>query len=407
MEFLTAITPNEALSIIASFPLAERLTNEVALEDAAGRVLASDIIAAEDIPPFSRSLVDGYAVKARDTYGARESTPALLVPAGEVRVGEATAKRVGDGEAVYVATGAMLPGDADGVVMQEHTRRAAEDLEVTRSLRRGENICFAGEDVRTGQVVLERGKELAPFDIGILAALGVVRVPVHPLPEIGLISSGDEVVPAHEAPPPGKIRDINTHAISNLLKGKGCRVFFAGIAPDTLDSVRDRLSACRECDMILLSGGSSKGRMDFVTSAIESFGGTILFHGLNIKPGKPTIFASLWGKPVFGLPGHPVSCAMVFLRFALPLVERLRGRTRRGGSGIVRGRLSTNVPSAYGIEEYVRATVEKGEDSLIVKPIFAKSSVISTLSRADGYFVVPEGKEGFEAGEEVEVFPFA
>ena len=407
MEFLTAITSDVALRIIASFPLAERQTVEVPLEAAPDRVLAADIIAAEDIPPFSRSLVDGYAVKVKDTYGARESTPALLVPAGEVRVGEATEKRMGEGEAVYVATGAMLPEAADGVVMQEYVRRSADDLEVTRSLRRGENICFAGEDVRAGQVVLERGKGLTPFDIGVLAALGITRVSVYRQPEIGLISSGDEVVPVEEAPPPGKIRDINTHTVSSLLMDKGCMVRFAGIARDAVRDVRDKLSMVRESDMILLSGGSSKGQMDFVTTAIEALGGTVLFHGLNIKPGKPTIFANLWGKPVFGLPGHPVSCAMVVLRFVLPLVRRLKGETREERSHAVRGRLATNVPSSYGIEEYVRVTIERAEDLVVVTPIFAKSSVISMLSRADGYFIVPEGKEGLEAGEEVEVFFFA
>jgi molybdopterin molybdotransferase len=407
VEFLTAITSDVALRIIASFPLAERQTVEVPLEAAPDRVLAADIIAAEDIPPFSRSLVDGYAVKVKDTYGARESTPALLVPAGEVRVGEATEKRMGEGEAVYVATGAMLPEAADGVVMQEYVRRSADDLEVTRSLRRGENICFAGEDVRAGQVVLERGKGLTPFDIGVLAALGITRVSVYRQPEIGLISSGDEVVPVEEAPPPGKIRDINTHTVSSLLMDKGCMVRFAGIARDAVRDVRDKLSMVRESDMILLSGGSSKGQMDFVTTAIEALGGTVLFHGLNIKPGKPTIFANLWGKPVFGLPGHPVSCAMVVLRFVLPLVRRLKGETREERSHAVRGRLATNVPSSYGIEEYVRVTIERAEDLVVVTPIFAKSSVISMLSRADGYFIVPEGKEGLEAGEEVEVFFFA
>ena len=406
MEFLTSITSDVALGIIASFPLEERQVVEVSLEEARARVLAADIIAAEEIPPFSRSLVDGYAVRVKDTYGAREGTPALLVPSGEVRMGEATEKRVGEGEAVYVATGAMLPEDADGVVMQEYTRRATNDLEVTRSLRRGENICFAGEDVRKGQTVLERGRALTPFDAGVLAALGITRIPVYRRPEIGLISSGDEVVPVEESPPPGKIRDINTHTVSNLLAGKGCKVRFAGIARDSLQDVRDKLSAVRDSEMILLSGGSSKGQMDFVTTAIETLGGTVLFHGLNIKPGKPTIFANLWGKPVFGLPGHPVSCAMVVLRFVLPLVYRLKGMGQENRLG-VRGRLATNVPSSYGIEEYVRVTMAREEDALVVTPIFAKSSVISMLSRAEGYFIVPEGKEGLEAGEEVEVFPFA
>ena len=196
MEFLTAITSRAALGIIASFPLGERQTSYVPLEEARGRILASDIIAQEAIPPFNRSLVDGYAVKAKDTYGARESTPALLIARGEIRVGEFTQQSVGDGEAIYVATGAMLPEAADGVVMQEHARRSDADLEVTRSLRRGENICFAGEDIREGQIVLEGGRELTPFDIGVLAALGITRVPVYGRPKIGLISSSETRVSA-------------------------------------------------------------------------------------------------------------------------------------------------------------------------------------------------------------------
>jgi len=407
VEFLTATTSHAALGIIASFPLGERQTSYVPLEEARGRILASDIIALEAIPPFNRSLVDGYAVKAKDTYGARESTPALLIARGEIRAGEFTQQSVGDGEAIYVATGAMLPEATDGVVMQEHVRRSDADLEVTRSLRRGENICFAGEDVHEGQIVLEGGRELTPFDIGVLAALGITRVPVYGRPKIGLISSGDEVVPVCEAPSPGKIRDINTHTVSNVLAAKGCEVILAGIARDALKEIEEKLLMVRESDMILLSGGSSKGQMDLVTTAIEGLGGTLLFHGLNIKPGKPTIFASLWGRPVFGLPGHPVSCAMVALRFVLPMVQRLRGQTPGSGEWTIRGKLVTNVPSSYGIEEYVRATIEREEGSTKVRPIFAKSSVISTLSKADGYFVVPEGKEGLEAGVEVEVFPLA
>ncbi len=381
---------------------------KVALDKAAGLVLAGSIASPEDIPPFSRSLVDGYAVKTKDTYGARETTPALLQSKGEVRVGKATSLTVGDGDAIYVATGAMLPIGADGVVMQEHVRKAARDVEVTRSLRAGENICFKGEDIRSGQVVLEEGKNLTPFDLGVLASLGVTNVPTYRKPLVGLISSGDEVVSPETMPSPGKIRDINTYVVRGLIENRGCAVHFAGISADTLQDTVDKLTALRDCDMILLSGGSSKGQADFVTAAIEHLGGEIRFHGLNIKPGKPTIFATLWGKPVFGLPGHPVSCAMVVVRFVFPLAERLRGERANGRPFLaVRGRLTTNIPSSYGIEEYVRVTVQNRAGEVAVSPVFAKSSVISMLSKADGYILVGEGKEGCEAGEEVEVYSFA
>ena len=405
MEFLTSITPAQALKVINTFPLPSPDTEEVSLDHALSRVLAADIIAHEDIPPFARSLVDGYAVKAKDTHGAREGSPAFLLVKGAIAVGEATEAQVGDGEAVAVATGAMVPAGANGVVMEEHTRRAADDVEVTHTVRQKENICFRGEDLKAGQVVLEEGKALSPFDLGVLAALGVVVVPVYRQVLAGIVSSGNEIVAADTAPPVGKVRDINTHTVSGLLRNRGCLVRFAGIARDRVEDIAEKLTALKGCDMLLLSGGSSKGQSDFMTAAVELLGGRTLFHGLNIKPGKPTVFASLWDKPVFGLPGHPVSCAMVVLRFVLPLVARLRGEKGEAPPRTQAGTLSTNVPSTYGVEEYVRVTVARQENRTSVTPLFAKSSVISTLSKADGYIIVRAGKEGLEAGEEVEVYP--
>ena len=410
MEFLTAITSAEAIRIIASFPLGEQSVVESTLTESLGAFLATDITSTEDVPPFSRSLVDGYAVKAKDTYGARETAPGLLRLMGDVGVGRVTEKRVGEGEAIYLATGAMVPDGADAVLMQEYVRKTADsstDLEATKSLRVGENICFRGEDVRTGQMVLSQGRRLSPFDVGVLAALGITKVPVFRKPLIGLISSGDEIVPPDVVPPPGKVRDINTFTVSGLLAEQGCGLQFAGIAPDTLEGTAQKLDALKGCDMILLSGGSSKGQADFVTAAIKDLGGQILFHGLNIKPGKPTIFGTLWGKPIFGLPGHPVSCAMVVTRFVLPLVRRLTGDRMSDPFLTVRGQLTINVPSSYGIEEYVRVTIAEAEGILAVTPLFAKSSVISMLSKADGYIVIEDGKEGLETGEEVEVHSFA
>ena len=405
MEFLTAVTPGEALGIIKSFPLPKRKRLRVRIDEALGRVLAEEVVASDDIPPFARSLVDGFAVRVKDIYGARETTPALLVAKGEVRVGQQTTLKVGPGEAIYVATGAMLPEEADGVVMQEQTRQTAHDLEVTKTVHKGENICFQGEDIKRGTRVLVPGKRISAFDTGVLAALGIDEVTVYALPEIALISSGDEIVPIDVIPPLGKVRDINRYTVSNLLVSAGCSVHFIGIAADRLDDISAKLQEARDFDVIILSGGSSKGESDFVTAALETLGGKLLFHGINVRPGKPTIFGRLWDKPVFGLPGHPVSCSLIVLRFVLPMLTALKGETDPRQQ-TVRGRLGANVPSSYGIEEYVRVKLAFVEGDWVVAPLYAKSSVISMLAKADGYIIVPEGSEGLEAGEEVEVYTF-
>ncbi len=405
MEFLTSITAAQALEIIATFPLSEREHTVVDLDDAIGRVAASDVIAQEDVPPFSRSLVDGYAVRARDTYGARETSPALTTRNGEVRVGEVAQAAVRDGECVYVATGAMIPDGADAVVMQEYTRPMGSSIEITRPARQGENICFRGEDIERGRTVIKSGTELSAFSIGVLAALGVSRVPVRPEPIVTLISSGNEIVPVTIAPPPGKVRDINTYVVSALLRRHGCTVHAHGIAEDSPGAIIEKLNTAQDADLILISGGSSKGQSDFVVTALGQLGGSVLFHGLNIKPGKPTIFGTLWDKPVFGLPGHPASCSMVVLRFVLPLVRRLRGKRETTVQPALRAVLAGNIPSSYGIEEYVRVKLAVQAGTTTASPVFAKSSVISTLHDAHGYVIIPEGREGLEAGEEVEVYP--
>ena len=405
MEFLLAVTSKEAMSVIGSFSLPPKKTETVSITTAIGRILAEDIVATEDVPPFPRSLVDGFAVRVKDIYGARETTPSLLVTKGEVRVGEETSLAVASGEAIYVATGAMLPAGADGVVMQEQTRQTGRDLEVTKPVHKAENICFQGEDIRKGSQVMRRGMRVSPFSVGVLAALGVAQVPVYQVPTVALISSGNEIVPVDAGLRPGKVHDINGHTISGLVASRGASARFLGIAADTIEEITGKLETAREFDLILLSGGSSKGQSDVVTTAIERLGGEVLFHGINVKPGKPTIFARLWGKPVFGLPGHPVSCSLIAVRFVFPLLAALAGETNRT-EHVLPGTLEINVPSTYGVEEYVRVKVARGERGYIVSPLFAKSAVISMLAEADGYIVVPEGKEGLEAGEEVEVYPF-
>jgi molybdopterin molybdotransferase len=404
MEFLKSITRKAALEIIHAFPLNPGI-EMVDIENALDRVLAEDIISVEDIPPFSRSLVDGFAVKAKDTYGAKETSPLFLTVNGRVEIGLETDIVLGEGQCAGISTGAMIPEGTDGIVMEEHVRRLPDAVEVTKTVHKGENICFRGEDISKGAVVLKKGKKLSPFDIGILSALGITKPPVFKKPEIALISSGDEITAIDETPPPGKIRDINRYTVSNLLKKAGINITFAGIARDSIDEITEKLISAQKYDVILISGGSSKGERDYITDAIEKLGGSILFHGVNIKPGKPTIFGNLWDKPIFGLPGHPISCIMAVIIFVLPLLQKLKGEFLPDIRWI-KAALTTNVPSSYGIEEYARVSVEAVDGAYRATPIFAKSSVISSLARASGYIIIPENTEGYEKDEEVEVYFF-
>ena len=404
MEFLKSISPKKALELIGGFPI--RLEKEmVHIDNALHRVLGEDIISEEDLPSFSKSLVDGFAVMARDTYGAKETSPLFLTLDGRVEIGTKTDLFLNEGSCVGISTGAMIPEGTDAIVMEEHARRLPDAVEVTKTVHKGENICFKGEDIKSGDRVLKGGRNLSPFDLGVLSALGISPVPVYREPTVAIISSGDEIVPVDEVPLPGKIRDINRYTVSNLIKNSGGCVEFIGIARDSIQEIEKRLKLAQKYDLILISGGSSKGERDYITEAIEKLGGTILFHGISIKPGKPTIFGKLWEKPIFGLPGHPNSCVMVTIRFVLPLLRRMRGEPAAEDMRIS-GVLTTNIPSTYGIEEYVRVTVEVVNGANHVTPVFAKSSVISSLTRSSGYVVVPESAEGFEKGEVVEIHLF-
>jgi molybdopterin molybdotransferase len=403
-EFLTSVNVQEAFAKIGAVSF-DREPEIIELASAPGRVAAEDIVSPEAIPGFARSLVDGYAVLVKDIQGARETNPAFLKMSGEVRIGEPARIGVSKGTSVRVSTGSMLPDGSDGVVMQEYVRAMNGEIEITRPVSRNENIVYPGEDVGVGSLVVRKGKKISPFDVGVLAAIGKGRVPVFKKPRVALLSSGDEIVPVDEEPPFGKVRDINRHTVSALVRSSGSDVHFAGLARDTIEDITEKLSAAAGYDVILISGGSSKGERDHITDALVKLGGEIVFHGINIKPGKPTIFGRLFGKPVFGLPGHPVSCAMVTVRFVIPLLKNMAGEDP-GPRLVPTGTLTTNVPSSYGIEEYVRVKVARQGDLLPVEPVFAKSSVISSLSAAHGYIIIPEGVEGLERDERVEVYPF-
>lgn len=404
MEFLTAVTAKEAHRLVVETPVQYR-TERVLIDRAVGRVTAEDVVSREAIPAFPRSLVDGYAVISKDIQGARETTPAFLKLSGEIRIGEKAHISVREGNCVQVSTGSMVPEGADGVVMQEYVRVMDGEIEVTRPVHRGENVVYEGEDISEGSIVVPRGRRIGPFDAGAFAAIGSTEIQVFARPRVALLSSGDEIVPVEGDVPLGKVRDINRYTVTALLETAGADVEFAGHARDSVEDITGRLSAAGGHDLILISGGSSKGERDYITASVLALDGEVVFHGINVRPGKPSIFGRLFGKPFFGLPGHPVSCAMVTIRFVLPLVKRMAGEEHLPFA-TWNAVLTVNVPSSYGVEEYVRVRLEKDGDTYMATPVFAKSSVISSLSGAHGYIVVPEGVEGLEKGEPVEVRPF-
>ncbi|MCX7966038.1 MAG: molybdopterin molybdotransferase MoeA [Syntrophorhabdaceae bacterium] len=405
MDFLRSVSSKMAFDILKKFNV-KLSTEYINVENAYGRVIAHDIISKEDVPYFSRSLVDGYAIKAKDTYGANETNPRFVNVKGEIKIGEIKDLKIDDGECIRVSTGSMIPEGADGVVMQEYVREMLDAIEITKAIHEGENICFRGDDIRKGEKVIEEGKRLNFFDMGVLASLGISKVEVYKKPLISIISTGDEIIDIDEIPGPGQIRDINRYVLKGLFEREGFIVTSLGIARDNLKEIKEKITSAGDSDIILISGGSSKGERDYMVDAIDSLGGEIIFHGINIKPGKPTIFARLWNKPVFGLPGHPASCIIVAIRFVLPFLKKMEGEASWRYKGLYTGILTTNVPSALGIEEYVEITAEKEHDKILVTPLFSKSSVISTFTRAEGYIVVPEDKEGLEKNEMVEVFSF-
>lgn len=402
LEFLTTISAKKAQEIINSYDV-ELGCEYLRLEEATGRILAEDLFSPEDFPYFDRSLVDGYAVSSKDTFGASETSPVMLQKKGNIKVGEFTDLVLNEGECAYVSTGAAIPKGADSVVMQEFSREIGDLVEILRPVHSGENVIRKGEDIEKKKHLFSKGRRISPFDIGILAALGLKEVPIIKKPRVGIISTGDEIIPPEFEAQNGKVRDVNGYVLIGLFQKLGGEPVYAGIAKDEIKEVTKKISSIRECDIFAISGGSSKGERDIIVEAIKELGGKVLFHGVNIKPGKPFFYGIVWEKPIFGLPGHPLSCIIVTHKFLLPLFFKIAGERERRLKTI-RGVLTTNVPSAYGVEEYVNVKVRFEKDLVLVDPIFAKSATIYSLSNSSGYIIVNESREGYEEGEEVQVF---
>lgn len=406
-EFLHVITADQFIERLGRFA---RLSSErVSLDAALYRHLAADVFAPEDLPERARSTVDGYAVRAEDTFGASDSLPALLEVVAAVEMGTMPDIVLRAGQAAQIPTGGFLPAGADAVVMVEYTNPVGgNSVEVTRPLTVRTNILNQGEDVRAGEEVMPRGSTLRPQEVGLLAALGITKVQVYRQPRVAVISTGDEVVPIDRAPGAGQIRDANAHSISALVRGSGAEPMSFDIVPDDAPMLREALEhGLARADIVVLSGGSSVGARDLMVDVVAALPGVeVLAHGVAVRPGKPTLLADQKGKAIFGLPGHPVSALLVASVFLAPFLKYLQGgNLEKGPPGQrLKAALPTSIHSTIGLEEFVRVRLEETADGgYCAHPIFGKSGMLSTMVKATGVIVVPMHAEGFARGEVVEV----
>jgi molybdopterin molybdotransferase len=397
-RFLQVVPVAEAVRVAVNIaPATDAET--VPVERSAGRVLAAPVAADTDIPGFDRSVVDGYAVRSSDTTGAGDAVPALLQSLGRVAMGTGNRKIiVRAGECAYIPTGGVLPEGTDAVVMVEYAEEAGDTILIRKPVAHGENVLLRDEDFKFGEIVFRPGRRLTPQDAGVLAACGCAVVPVAKKPVVGIISTGNELVPVTALPGPGQVRDANASMLAAWLSEYGCIPRLYGIVKDEREAFEAVIArALPECDLVLLSGGSSKDDRD-MTAGVIAGKGEVLVHGIAIAPGKPTIIGRVANKPVFGLPGHPASAFVVLIAIVRPILDTMLG-LKKSLLRTVKGTLRENIPSQRGREEYVRVRVENG----MVTPLFGKSGLLNTLVKSDGLICIPAGYEGLEKGSEVEV----
>jgi molybdopterin molybdotransferase len=406
------LLPSDALKLILNSIQEGYLSTErLKIEECYGYIIASDIISPEDLPAFSRSTVDGYALNSRDTFGAKENSPAYITVRHEVLMGVVPDFKLGIGKAVKIPTGGMLPEGADAVLMLEHAQMVSDDIiEVMRSVAPNENVIQKGEDIKKGETVLTKGHRLRAQDIGALAGLGITEIEAFRKPVASIISTGDEIVPASSPLKLGQVRDINSFTLSGLISEHGGIPVKKGIFKDDYDVIKDAMEgALQDSDMVLISGGTSAGTKDMTAQIINDiaqiYGGAgVLFHGVSMKPGKPMIGGVVNNKPILGLPGHPAAAVACFDLFIKPVIERLGGlNSRKNFTKTIKAKMAKNMASAAGREDHIRVYLEEKNGELLAVPVLGKSGLITTLVRADGIVVIPQNKLGLEAGEDIVV----
>ncbi len=407
-EFLELLPPQNAIEKLMSYLDEVALKNEtIKTEDGLQRVIAKDIIANEEIPAFTRSTVDGFAVNSRDTYGASEAIPAFFEIIGEIKMGKSADYHLKKGQVCLIHTGGMLPAGADAVIMVENTQYSnLTEIEIYKAVSSGENVVMKGEDIKEGDLVFSKGTTLRPVEIGALMALGITEVPVYQIPHVGIVSTGDELVQPNENPKLGEVRDINTYTLSSIVKEMG------GI-PKNYPIVRDNeeklflalKKAHQENDLVIATAGSSASVRDFTAKAIRKLGEPgVLVHGINVRPGKPTILAFADKKPIVGLPGNPVSAFVIAHMVLKSLLPKLRGELS-SRTKMIKGLVTINMSSMAGREDWfpIRFTGDYQNGIPLVEPIFYKSNLIFTLISANGLARIEPNRTGLDELSEVEI----
>ncbi len=437
-EFLTLLPPDAARDLLLShLPKPEPDSESIDVASSLNRTLAQDILAPQPLPDFQRTTVDGYAVRAGDTHGASDSLPAYLTLIGEVPMGNAPSFGIGQGQCALIHTGGMLPNGADAVVMLEYTQLISDskvsrlwsdiqrqetldsktEIEIFRAVADGENVIRIGEDVAQGQLVLPKGTLVRPAEIGGLMALGIMSVRVVRKVRVGLISTGDEVIDPSESPRPGQVRDINSYTLGALVEKSGGVAKRYGIIGDQFQALKEAAAkALSECDVVIITAGSSASTRDMTADVIRQLGEPgVLVHGINTRPGKPTILGVCNRKAVIGLPGNPVSALVNGYLFVVPVIEKLLGALSKP-KATVQATLTVNLPSQAGREDWIPVRLIQNRKSSTLAPhasagvvnysadpIFGKSNLIFTLASADGLLRIHPDATGLSAGELVEV----
>ena len=408
MDFFNVLSVDEVKKILKNnFGNIKIKSEKINIINSLDKILSKDIISEVNVPDFNRSTVDGYAIKSNDSHGCSDFMPSFLNIVGEVEMGGIAKESISFGNAIYVPTGGMIPEGADAVIMIEYVEKLDENtIAINKPVSIGENIIYQGDDIKKGHIVLNKGKKITPQDIGVLASLGINEVEVYSSIKFYIISTGDEIIDIDEELKFGKIRDINGYALSGLISKLGGTVINKVIVKDNYDLLKEEVkNGIEKSDIILISGGSSVGVRDFTYDVINSFDGQgILVHGVALKPGKPTIIGECFNKPIFGLPGHPVSAIIVFKIFVEYLLSEILNI--KENSYNINAIIDSNLHSSPGKQTYQMVSIEERDGKYYAVPNFGKSSMITLLSKSCGYVILDGNDEGLYKGQEVKVHLF-
>lgn len=396
--FKQLLSHEDALSLINSHIKPIERTEHVPLEEAFERVLAEDIVAELYVPPFNRSAMDGYAVKAEDTFEASVFNPQTLQLIEVIHAGDTPTQTLGKKECTQIATGSPIPPGANAVVMLEFTKQNNNEIQVTRPVYPGANISKKGEDIQKDETILIKDTYLTAAKVGVLAALGLSQVKVYEAPRVAIVPTGSEIRKVGSQLAPGQIYDINSHTLSAVVEHNGAIVTRHPIVPDTRSALKRAITSLLDHDIIIIAGGSSVGERDLLHGIVQELG-SILFHGVQVKPGKPTLFGTIQETPIFGMPGYPTSClsnAYLFLEPAL----RLKARKTPKISVITEAQLAERIVSSSGRKQFLTVKIENN----VASPVYRHSGAITSMANADGYIILPINTDVIEKGDTVQVY---